>query len=472
MPPKPKAQTPVGASVHRGREIPPSSETVLEMFSEPLPCFVFDPAAEPSRRLGGTLYRDPDWGPSVRIAESWESGQEIGPRRANPSVMFGRTADRIFFTMKDAEIESWPHVTEINAWVLLTGAWVPEDEWRFDNITVAIDAFADFLHNPDQDGELAPTTAGSVTIRPKRLGTHPRYQLTSNIPALELVDTERHTLKWWLDEWVNPLIRLVAIGTGFPCTATAITTDGPKFDGADEAVPWHFVGGRWPTLQTEAHDGSIATSLPLDPLFWWISPGFDIATAMDGIRRIYGEYSFVGENYAETIRSERNWRDRFLQMVQSIESIHAGDGDRTDPRKTRRAEGILARLEEKGVSSKDRKYIRSALEDRAAIGVPLWERVKSMSEVAGLPGPPAMPPTWDDATGAWPEWIGQARNKISHGNPGSTAPEFKAWVMRQSPYLQCMVEVWLMQQLGFPTAAAVRSSVERYRQSVGPRWRE
>ena len=437
----------------------------------PSACSFWEPASKERRQ--GALYRDPRIGLTILMADSWRADQIAGPVEIRLPVLLGRTASGLLFTLHDVRVESSLHQSEIDAIWGYVGAWVTEPEPTFDNMTVWIDELPTLLGDQTFDvfatGRLRSTppakSAGKMVVSPQRTIRTSRHDQKAEAYRLDLQYSQPRKVKWWIEEWINPLTRLVSFCAGEPATTTKIATKiNREAHGDHEHYQSLFVTGRgWPTLDMTALDPPYRKR-PEPPLLSWHDSCFALKKLMRRLRSIDARLDVPFNNYLETIYANLRPHHEFLNLVQAVESLHSRTAGRYKTTAgVGSSEELLDRAKKAGLNNKDRMKIKRALEQLSPNEYSLAERLAELTAEPGLPAEPTSPPPWlehDDPCRKlpWPSWIARARNDISHGN----APADLPWLRDQNRYLKAVVERAVLAELGLPTKHCNVASARRY----------
>jgi len=406
------------------------------------------------------MYRDPRRGFIVRMASSWDLGQTSGPNALDLPVVYGRTAEGMVFTLHKVHVWSELQQAELSCASAYLGAMVPALS-TFRRVELWLDHLHEFFGDRTFFGRFyadrseysilelpRPIDVGSVRVTPENEVTTGRHFRQATAYSLQLESAQPHRLGWWLDQWVNPLVDLLAICVGKPSTATLLSAHVTVDYGGQESEALVFVSGQgWPTLDLASlPPAETGERIPL--LLSWHDDCFELAKLMTNLRRIRAQLAVPMQNYRATIYGDLSPGHEFLNLIQSVESLHSITRGRHRPSKFDAA-GFLARLAEKGVSSADRKRAKGMIRLTHPADYSLADRIQQLLDEASLPAPPDEPPSWtssDDEIGKreWSDWIARARNDIAHGNANPAA----SWLKRQNHYLRALVEWTIMRELG------------------------
>ena len=441
-----------------------------KLLDGPSACSFWEPESDISRQ--GALYRDPRFGLTIVMADAWDEGQTFGPIELRIPLLHGRTARGQLFSLLNVRIESSLHQSEIDATVGFIGAWATGTEPTLDNMTVWIDElpklFGDQTYDPIGNVSLRPSpaskTAGAMTVTPRRdIRTTPHSQRAEGY-RLELQYSQPRKLKWWMEQWINPLTRLTSLCTGEPATTTVLATrTGRRVHGDHEHHNLVYITGQgWPTLDLSALDPP-EPSRPVPPLLSWQVSCFKLEPLMRRLRSASNRLDVPFNNYLETVYAHLRPHHEFLNLVQAAESLHSTTAGRFKTSAPNDVTGLLNRAKERGVNSKDRQKIKRALEQLSPNEYSLAERLESLAGAPGLPPSPQDPPPWlhdDDAQRkmTWPIWVSRARNDISHGNVTTDS----RWLQIQNRYLKAIIERAVLRELGLPLRHCNTAAGRRY----------
>ena len=439
------------------------------------------------RRMAGTLYRDTRFGLTVELLGPWHSDQRTGPKEFEEPVINGQTDDGTLFSIHEALVNSNLHKTTIYGRLGFIGTaehnqkgtppWAPKKP-TFDNVSLWIDWLPEFLtargrplillDKPGVVDEPPSRKIGKVVVTPRVRATQNRFGVEVVETRLDLQAAQRHSPDWWLQKWLFPIQRLVAISLGVPATITfTATRTNIKAVNRGEHNDWlHITGCGWPTMETKVlkplSPNFDEARLP-EPLLDWYS--VNLAKTLPAIRNADIQLDFTLTSRLHILYTELSPRHYFLNLVQAAESLHSREHGKEKPADFD-VDKFLTNLSKQGVNQKSRRKIKSALTHPALLDFSLADRLASLRDIPNLPPPPDLDPDWlgpeeQEKLVSWEEQIAKARNDISHGS--STPSDI--WLRKQAKYLELIVEVHILIALNVPKRQAVSSAINRHRWS-------
>lgn len=276
-------------------------------------------------------------------------------------------------------------------------------------------------------------------------------------PVATLQLTDGVTLRELVDDYVEPLRRIIAIATGRPrdLTYLAVELDGEK--------GWFQVFGS--AITQEPYESSSKAVKDVSTAVRAHTDELSLLDLIDRWRQLDSEHHPLIETYGSMLHAaDQHPRSRFLLLIQALEGMHGAETreqyDQRVAKHTARREAVLAKLKDltdEDLSAEDRRFIKANLQKRPASS--LDGALVSMAKALPVNGMDALASTElvkglraSGRATSTSDALRHVRNDLAHGNLGYAFDELEEVVA----VLERIVRGHALRLLGCPDPVVTR----------------
>lgn len=312
--------------------------------------------------------------------------------------------------------------------------------------------------NPDADVEWTSNGAMLRVGYTGRMRVMDAFEFSLRFsPVATLQLAEGVTLRELVDEYVEPLRRIIAIATGRSRDLTYLAV------GVDGETGWFQVFGSG--ITQEPYESS---SNAVRDVFTAVRAHTDELSLLDLINRwrlLHANHHPLIETYGSMLHgADQHPRSRFLLLIQALEGMHGAETreqfDQRAANHTERREAVLAKLmdlTDEGLSTQDRRFIKDNLQKRPSSS--LESALVSMAKALPVNGLDALASTAlvqglraSGRATSTSDALRHVRNDLAHGNRGYEFHELDEVVS----VLERIVRGHALRLLGCPDSVVTR----------------
>jgi hypothetical protein len=312
--------------------------------------------------------------------------------------------------------------------------------------------------NPDADIEW---TADGATLRVEyagRMRAMDAYEFGlrfSPVATLELTDGA--ALRELIDDYVEPLRRIIAIATGRPRDLTYLTVELEGEKKQFQVFGAGITQEPYESSSNAVNDASTAVRAHTDEISL-----LDLITRW---RQLDSEHHPLIETYGSMLHAaDQHPRSRFLLLIQALEGMHGAETreqyDQRVAEHTERREAVMAKLKDltnEHLSAQDRRFIKDTLQKRPASS--LDGTLEFMAKALPVNGIEALASTKlveglraSGRATSTSDALRHVRNDLAHGNRGYEFDELHEVVK----VLERIVRGHALRLLGCPDPVVTR----------------
>ncbi len=235
--------------------------------------------------------------------------------------------------------------------------------------------------NPESSQEW---TEGGTTLRLEydgsaRIGDPYSYRLAFSPVVLVQLDRYR-SLTQWLDEWIDPITRLVALATGRREEITYLALEVPKMSPSSHGRYAQVFGSGLTQAPYESRQRDL---VEVKPALRLQAEGLSLLTLVTKWQQLTKQHHPLVETYGAFLGTERQHpRARFLLLIQALEGLHGYETKRVyEDRVARHLQQRQAVLDSVGqkLEKGQREFLKKNLSKRPASS--LDDALRAQSEI-------------------------------------------------------------------------------------------